>query len=131
MIRGGRAMHARAVLKSAAEMRALFADLRAVENTRIARRCTLTLKFGTYHLPEFPVPAGVTVPAFLQVQAREELARRLQQHPPQRKTAEEYAARLEYELGIIEKMGFAGYFLVVADFIAWGKANTCARRAGR
>ena len=119
-------------LKSAEEMQALFADLpEALENTlEIARRCTLSLKFGQNYLPDFPVPQGITMADYLRQQANEGLQRRLQQHPPAR-ALEEYQQRLDYELGIIEKMGFAGYFLVVADFIAWGKNNGVPVGPGR
>src|SRR5882757_3478745 len=119
-------------LKSAEEMQALFADLpEAVENTlEIARRCTLSLKFGENYLPDFPVPEGVTMSGYLRQLATDGLERRLQQHPPAR-PLEEYQKRLDYELGIIEKMGFAGYFLVVADFIAWGKSNGVPVGPGR
>ncbi len=119
-------------LKSGEEMCALFADLpEAVENTlEIARRCTLTLSFGTYHLPEYPVSAELTVPDHLRAEARVGLQSRLQQHAPAR-PLEEYQQRLEYELDVIEKMGFAGYFLVVADFIRWGKGNGVPVGPGR
>ena len=119
-------------LKPAAEMAALFADLpEAVDNTlEIARRCSLSLKFGQNHLPEFPVPAGVTAPDFLRGQACAGLAQRLEVQAPARPEAE-YQSRLEYELGVIEKMGFAGYFLVVADFIAWGKSHGVPVGPGR
>jgi DNA polymerase-3 subunit alpha len=119
-------------LKSAAEMQALFADLpEAVENTlEIARRCTLSLKFGQNYLPDFPVPEGVSMADYLRQLASAGLQRRLQQHPPARPLPE-YQQRLDYELGIIEKMGFAGYFLVVADFIAWGKSNGVPVGPGR
>ena len=119
-------------LKSAEEMQALFADLpEAVENTlEIARRCTLSLKFGQNYLPDFPVPEGETMADYLRQLAIAGLERRLLQHPPAR-PLEEYRKRLDYELGIIEKMGFAGYFLVVADFIAWGKSNGVPVGPGR
>ena len=119
-------------LKSAEEMQALFADLpEAIENSlEIARRCTLSLKFGQNYLPDFPVPEGVTMADHLRQLSVTGLERRLLQHPPAR-PLEEYRQRLDYELGIIEKMGFAGYFLVVADFIAWGKGNGVPVGPGR
>src|SRR5690349_14965333 len=108
----------------------LFADLpEAVANTvEIARRCSLTLSFGKNHLPDFPVPAGQTVPGYLRAQAHRGLAQRLQGAPDK---LEPYRQRLDYELGVIEKMGFAGYFLVVADFIAWAKTHGCPVGPGR
>jgi len=119
-------------LKSAEEMRSLFADLpEAVDNTvEIARRCTLTLSFGTYHLPEYPVDATISVADHLRAEARTGLQQRLQQHAPAR-SLDEYRQRLEYELDVIEKMGFAGYFLVVADFIRWGKSHGVPVGPGR
>src|SRR5581483_4824935 len=120
-------------LKSADEMRELFADLpEALENSvEIARRCSLGLKFGTYHLPKFATPDGSPVKDYLRLRAREGLQRRLVQHPPQRHQPDEYAKRLEYELGVIEQMGFADYFLVVADFIAWAKEHDVPVGPGR
>jgi len=119
-------------LKSAAEMQNAFADLpEALANTvEIARRCSLTLKFGQNHLPDFPVPTGQTVASHLRAQAGAGLDARLARHPPAR-PAEEYRKRLDYELGVIEKMGFAGYFLVVADFIAWAKTHNVPVGPGR
>ena len=120
-------------LKSAAEMRELFADLpEALENSvEIARRCSLGLKFGTYHLPKFATPDGTPVKDYLRLRAREGLQRRLVQHPPQRHAPEEYTKRLDYELGVIEQMGFADYFLVVSDFIAWAKEHGVPVGPGR
>jgi DNA polymerase-3 subunit alpha len=119
-------------LKSSEEMIALFADLpEAIENTlEIARRCTLSMKFGTYHLPEYPVPEGHDSNSWLRLQAHEGLTRRLQVITPVT-TEEEYRKRLDYELGIIERMKFPGYFLVVADFIQWAKNNGCPVGPGR
>ena len=119
-------------LKSSEEMRALFADLpEAIENTlEIARRCTLSLKFGVNHLPNFPTAEGITESQLLAEQARAGLERRLTTHAPA-KPVEEYQQRLAYELGVIDKMGFAGYFLVVADFIDWAKNNGVPVGPGR
>ncbi len=119
-------------LKSSEEMAELFADLpAALENSvEIARRCTLSMHFGTYHLPHYPMPQGQSVIAHLQQKAREGLAQRLLQHPPS-KPVEVYEQRLEYELGIIEKMDFPGYFLVVADFIGWSKTHGVPVGPGR
>jgi DNA polymerase III subunit alpha len=119
-------------LKSADEMRALFADIpEAIENTlEIARRCTLTLKFGTYHLPNYPVPEGHTTDTWLREEAHRGLSERLKQISIAQPEPV-YRDRLDYELGIIQKMGFAGYFLVVADFIRWAKANGCPVGPGR
>ncbi len=114
-------------LKPAEDMARLFADLpEAVENTiEIARRCNLTLTLGSTHLPAFPVPAGTPVSLFLRQQAERGLHARL---PAPDKS---YPQRLDYELGVIEKMGYAGYFLVVADFIRWAKSNGVPVGPGR
>jgi DNA polymerase III subunit alpha len=119
-------------LKSAEEMLALFHDLPdAIENTlHIARRCTLGFKFGTYHLPNFPVPEGETPDSFIEHEAREGLKRRFGEITLARPEAE-YWSRLEFELGVIRKMGFAGYFLTVSDFIRWAKQNGCPVGPGR
>ncbi|HUS23875.1 MAG TPA: DNA polymerase III subunit alpha [Candidatus Binatia bacterium] len=122
-------------LKSAAEMQERFADLpEALANSvEIARRCTLSLKFGVHHLPDFPVPAGETAASFLRREALSGLERRLAATPPKSgaPAVDHYFRRLDHELGIIEKMGFSGYFLVVADFIAWGKSHGVPVGPGR
>lgn len=119
-------------LKSAQEMRELFADLpEAIQNTlEIARRCTLSLKFGTYHLPNYPVPEGQTTNSWLREEAHGGLTKRAAQIRMCQPESV-YRERLDYELAIIEKMGFAGYFLVVADFIRWAKSNGCPVGPGR
>ncbi|WP_273454585.1 DNA polymerase III subunit alpha [Nevskia ramosa] len=119
-------------LKSAEEMIELFADLpEAVENTlEIARRCTLSLSFGVNHLPDYPVPEGFTVPGYLRKTAQDGLEQRFA-HQGAFKPVEEYQQRLDFELAVIERMGFVGYFLVVADFIRWGKSNGVPVGPGR
>jgi DNA polymerase-3 subunit alpha len=121
-------------LKSSEEMIALFADIpEAVANSvEIAKRCNLELKFGTYYLPEFPVPAGATVDSHIRAQAHAGLEARLAAHPPPPEfTQADYVARLDRELDVIVKMGFPGYFLIVADFIGWGKGNGIPVGPGR
>jgi DNA polymerase-3 subunit alpha len=114
--------------KSEAEMCALFADLpEALENTvEIARRCA----FMAYkRKPILPVFAEDEVEE-LRRQAWEGLERRLAVIPLA-EPREVYEERLRFELGIIEKMGFPGYFLIVADFIKWGKAQGIPVGPGR
>ena len=113
-------------LRSPAEMRALFADLpEAIDNTvEIAKRCNCEIELGTYHLPEYPVPSGATLEATL----REEAARGLEAYlgggaQAGERDASAYQARLDYELGIIIQMGFAGYFLIVQEFVLWAREN--------
>ncbi len=105
-------------LKSPDEMAALFADLpEALENTvEIARRCSFSAYKRNPILPRF---ADDEVQE-LRRQANEGLQNRLKVIPHAVSPAE-YQERLDFELGIIEKMGFPGYFLIVADFIKWGK----------
>jgi len=123
--------------KSRAEMAELFADLpEALENSvEIARRCNLTLELGKSKLPLFPTPAGMSLDDYLRQRAQEGLAERLAHlypDPAVRAAREpEYRDRLELELGTIIQMGFPGYFLIVADFINWGKHNGVPVGPGR
>jgi len=104
--------------KSAGDMAALFADLpEAVENTvEIARRCAFKVARRAPLLPKFAADEVQT----LRRQAAAGLKQRLAKIP-QAASVEIYEKRLEFELGIIESMGFPGYFLIVADFIKWAK----------
>jgi DNA polymerase-3 subunit alpha len=114
--------------KSPEEMAALFADLpEALENTvEIARRCAYRTRTHDPILPKF---ADNEVEE-LRRQAREGLKARLAVIP-HATTVEEYEKRLEFELGIIEGMGFPGYFLIVADFIKWAKDHDIPVGPGR
>ncbi len=105
-------------LKTSEEMAALFADLpEALDNTvEIARRCAYRAKTRDPILPRFAEDEVEE----LRRQARAGLAARLEVIPHAASVAE-YVARLDYELGVIEQMGFPGYFLIVADFIKWAK----------
>ncbi|WP_017461823.1 DNA polymerase III subunit alpha [Dyella ginsengisoli] len=121
-------------LKSPEEMEALFADLpEALENTvELAKRCNLELSFGTYYLPDFPVPEGHDLASYIRELARAGLAERLAAAPlAEGKTLADYETRLERELDVIIEMGFPGYFLIVADFINWGKQNGIPVGPGR
>ncbi|RRN56588.1 DNA polymerase III subunit alpha [Pseudoxanthomonas sp. SGNA-20] len=111
-------------LKSPEEMAALFADIPdAISNTvELARRCNLELTLGKYALPAYPVPDDETLDSWIRKQAYEGLEERLAKNPlAPGKTREDYFKRLDFELDTIIKMGFPGYFLIVADFIQWGK----------
>ena len=120
-----------------AEMATLFADLPgALQNAvEIAKRCNLTLQLGKPRLPDFPTPDGVTIGEFLVQEAQRGLEARLAQlYPDQIKRETErprYAARLTFETDTIIKMGFPGYFLIVADFIQWAKNNGVPVGPGR
>ncbi len=121
-------------LKSAEEMAELFADIpSALENSvEIAKRCNLELSFGKYYLPEFPLPAGETVDSFIRAQAHAGLEARLaKQGFADGFVRTDYVARLDRELDVIVKMGFPGYFLIVADFIGWAKQNDIPVGPGR
>jgi DNA polymerase-3 subunit alpha len=119
-------------LRTPREMAELFADVpEAVANTvQIARRCNLVLKLGEARLPKYPVPGGTSTEEFL----REEAARGLEQHQAGVTDAarlQAYRERLRIELDVICKMGFAGYFLIVADFIRWARENGVPVGPGR
>jgi len=122
---------------SQAEMAKLFADLpEALANSvEIARRCNLALELGKNRLPKFPTPDGATLEDTLAQTAGQGLERRLAAlYPdPARRTKEEphYRERLELETKTIVQMGFAGYFLIVADFINWAKSNGVPVGPGR
>ena len=121
-------------LKTPEDMAVLFSDLPEVlENTvELAKRCNLELTFGQYYLPDFPVPDGHDLNSHISELAREGLRLRLLHTPLAANfTLEDYAARLERELDVITGMGFAGYFLIVADFINWAKQNDIPVGPGR
>jgi DNA polymerase III subunit alpha len=126
-------------LKSPAEMADLFADIpEALANTvEIGRRCSLDLKLGKSVLPEYPVPGEMTTEEFLRQEATRGLETRLQHLAPQPWVGarlierNEYVERLEIELRVICQMGFAGYFLIVADFIRWARENSVPVGPGR
>jgi len=118
--------------KSAAEMRALFADLpEACDQTlEIARRCAFMVRKRDPILPRFDTGAGRSEPDELEHQAREGLKARLalvELAAPE----EEYWSRLEHEIRVIQTMGFPGYFLIVSDFIKWAKAHGIPVGPGR
>ena len=126
-------------LKSADQMHTLFpGDHAALENTlAIAERCDLTIPMGEFHLPEFPVPAGESLQSYFEKVARAGLEERLGELRRRRaqglvKAPEElYRQRAEYELKVIQTMGFAGYFLVVWDFIRYARENGIPVGPGR
>ncbi len=115
-------------VKSAEEMARVFAEIpEACRNTlAVAERCNLTLDFGAFHLPRYVVPTGYTLESYLDHLAREGLRRRYGPAP-----GDAVETRLTHELAIIEKMGFAGYFLVVWDFIHYARQQGIAVGPGR
>ena len=108
--------------RSAKAMREAFADLpEACDNTMdIARRCAFMVNKRDPILPSFPTSAGRSESEELAYQAREGLVRLLAHHPHAVPEAD-YWARLEREIGVIQSMGFPGYFLICSDFIRWAK----------
>ncbi|VAW47808.1 DNA polymerase III alpha subunit [hydrothermal vent metagenome] len=121
------------------EMVELFKDFpEAIENSvEIARRCSVTLSLDTYFLPDFPVPEGMTLDEFFITESHKGLEERLAflfGHLSKEAFAEkrtEYYKRIKFELDIIVQMGFPGYFLIVADFIQWGKNQQIPVGPGR
>lgn len=99
-------------------MRELFKELpEACDNTLlIAQRCDVKLREGENLLPQFSVPKGETEDTWLVKESERGLVWRLGEN-----VAQEYKDRLSYELGVMEKMGFPGYFLVVADLVSHAK----------
>jgi DNA polymerase-3 subunit alpha len=125
-------------LRSPEEMAALFEDLpEALENSvEIAQRCNLSLTFEKNVLPEFPIPEGKTPHQYFHELAYKGLAERLQgahdvSDPEVKTRQQQYTVRLKTELDVITSMGFAGYFLIVADFIHWARENGVPVGPGR
>jgi DNA polymerase-3 subunit alpha len=112
-------------------MAELFSDIpEALANSvEIARRCSVVLKLGESRLPEYPVPEGHTPATFVRAEAERGLEARLAAKKVD--NPERYRARLETELNVICQMGFAGYFLIVADFIRWARQNGVPVGPGR
>jgi DNA polymerase-3 subunit alpha len=120
--------------KPAADMRALFADLpEACDNTlAIARRCAVMMESRKPLLPVCPkVRTGASEEETVRAMAIEGLDRRMDAIEADAATRARYRERLDYELGVIAKMGFSGYFLIVADFIQWSKAQGIPVGPGR
>lgn len=125
-------------LKSALEMQELFREHpEALSNTcKIAERCNVELDFGHLLLPEFPLPEGLTEMSYLKKLCVEGLGERYPQTilatAPELVLAEDdISKRLDYELGVIEKMGYPGYFLIVWDFIKYCRENDIPVGPGR
>ncbi len=115
-------------LKSAAQMRALFSELpQACDNTLlIAERCEVSLRENENLLPKFTVPDGETEVSWLIKKSEAGLRDRCGENPEPK-----YVERLAYELDVMSKMGFAGYFLVVADLVAYARSQNIWVGPGR
>ncbi|WP_286822875.1 MULTISPECIES: DNA polymerase III subunit alpha [unclassified Idiomarina] len=123
-------------LRSSEEMTELFSDIpEAIENTvEIAKRCNVTVRLGEYFLPKFPT-GDLTTEEFLIKVSEEGLEERLEFLFPDAEERQqkrpEYDERLKRELGVINDMGFPGYFLIVMEFIQWSKDNGIPVGPGR
>lgn len=126
--------------KTGEQMSELFSDIpSAIANTyEIAKRCNVSLQLGTYFLPDFPIPDGYTIDTYFEHLSRTGLEQRLNHLYPVEKRGEDWAEvrqpydeRIKYEVDIILKMGFPGYFLIVMDFIQWAKNNGVPVGPGR
>ena len=115
-------------IKSSDEMHEAFAEWpEAVPNSlEIAERCSLNIELGSLLLPRYPTETGEEPEAMLRRIAGEGLRARYGDPPPA-----EAVERLEFELGVIEEMGFSSYFLIVWDFVSWAKENGVAVGPGR
>ena len=122
---------------SSEQMQARFADIpSALENTvEIAKRCNVTIELGRAQLPDFPTPDNIPLDEYLVYLAKQGLAKRMQHLYPDEqerlKAFPEYQKRLDWECQTIISMGFPGYFLIVQDFINWGKQNGVPVGPGR
>ncbi len=115
-------------LKSPQEMALAFADLpEAIANTEtIASRCNVKLDLSSIHLPDYPIPGGETDSSYLRKKAHSGLLQRLGGRVSVPKQE-----RLEYELKMIDEMGYSSYFLIVADFVEYAKKQGIAVGPGR
>ncbi len=123
-------------VKDGDEMREVFHDHpEAVENTLvIAERCNLEIPMGTYHMPEYQVPSGKNLEEVMADQAWSGLRGKLgmgEDEPFDSPDGKVYAERMNHELGVINQMGFPGYFLIVADFINYAKRSGIPVGPGR
>ena len=114
-------------LKSEEDLRTLFPGCEeAFANTvQIAEKCNLDFVFHEYHLPSFPVPAGYTNEEYFRKLCYEGFQERYPEAP------EEYKQRLEYEIGVISRMGYVNYYLIVWDFIHYAKQSGIPVGPGR
>ncbi|MBQ1410629.1 MAG: DNA polymerase III subunit alpha [Oscillospiraceae bacterium] len=114
-------------VKSEDELRQLFPQLdEAFSNTvKIAERCNVEFEFGHYHLPAYEAPDGSDSLTYFRRLCEEGFAERYPDPPAA------YRQRLDYEMGVIEKMGYVDYYLIVADFIRWAKEQDIPVGAGR
>ncbi len=123
--------------KDESEMSELFSDIpSALQNSvAIAYRCNFSFELGKNYLPDFPTPNNIKINDYLLNEAKKGLEKRLEvlfldkSIRIQKKIV--YEERLHFEVGVINQMGYAGYFLIVADFINWAKENKIPVGPGR
>ncbi|MFH0891892.1 MAG: DNA polymerase III subunit alpha, partial [Candidatus Falkowbacteria bacterium] len=118
-------------LRPAAEIIEAFKDVpEAIENTvKVAERCDLEIELGKIQLPFFEVPAGFNENSYLRKLCEEGLIRRY--NTPYEKADPAIKERMDFELSVIERMGWPSYFLIVADFVNWAKDNSIVVGPGR
>ena len=123
--------------KNQAEMSELFSDIpSALKNSvNIAYRCNFGFDLGKNYLPNFPIPNNIKIEDYLLKEAKDGLKKRLEtlfsKKSIQAEKKIKYEERLSFEVGVINQMGYAGYFLIVADFINWAKKNNIPVGPGR
>jgi len=123
--------------KSAEEMQALFKDIpSAIENSlEISKRCNFHFHLGDNYLPDFPIPKDTKIDNYLLQKSKAGLEERLNtlfpENSERKDQASRYLDRLSFEVNVINQMGYAGYFLIVADFINWAKKNMIPVGPGR
>ena len=115
-------------LRTPADMAELFKDTpEAIENTeKIAQMCDFQFELGKTKLPKFPVPDGKTAEQYLEELAYKGLPQRYGENPDPK-----VLERLKFELSVIQKTGFAGYFLIVQEYVVWAKTNRIVVGPGR
>ncbi len=121
--------------KDTAEMEMLFARYPgAIENTaKIAERCRFDFDFTKTHLPKFPCPGGLDAPIYLRTLAEQGFAKRREAGHLHldRYSEAEYFERMHYELDVIERMGYADYFLIVQDYVNFARSKNIPVGPGR
>ncbi|MDG2252899.1 MAG: DNA polymerase III subunit alpha [Methylophilaceae bacterium] len=123
--------------KDSGQMQELFKDIpSALQNTvEISRRCNFEFSLGDSYLPNFPIPEGIKIDDYLLIESKKGLDQRMKLLYPDISDLEsqlsKYLERLNFEVKVINEMGYAGYFLIVADFINWSKTNAIPVGPGR
>jgi len=123
--------------KDSDQMQELFKDIPSalINTVEIGRRCNFKFSLGDSYLPNFPIPEGIKINDFLLSESKKGLVQRMELLYPEISERKiqlpMYIDRLNFEVQVINQMGYAGYFLIVADFINWSKANAIPVGPGR